>query len=147
MKQDEQKKLIIEQLRKTPIVQVVAEKVGIHRSSIYRWKAADPAFAQAVDEAMEQSVGLVNDLAESQLISLIKSGNITAIIYWLKHHHQTYETRVKVEGTLKHSVEELSDEQNTLVTKALIKAGLLPDGIEDGGEDESLDRQNDSDTR
>lgn len=143
MKQDKQKELIVEQLRKTPIVQVVAEKVGIHRSTIYRWKADDPAFAQAVDEAMDQSVGLVNDLAESQLISLIKSGNVTAIIYWLKHHHKAYETRVRLDGTLKHSVDELNDEQNALVTKALIKAGLLPDTIGDG--DESPDRQNDSD--
>lgn len=137
MKQDKQKELVIEQLKKTPIVQVVAEKVGIHRSTIYRWKAADPDFAQAVDDAMEQSISLINDLAESQLISAIKDKNITAIIYWLKHHHKAYETRVKLDGNIKHSVEGLNDEQNTLVTKALIKAGLLPETI--GDDDESAD--------
>lgn len=127
MKQDKQKELVVDQLRKTPIVQVVAEKVGIHRSTIYRWKAADPDFAQAVDDAMEQSINLINDLAESQLISAIKDKNITAIIYWLKHHHKTYETRVRVTGSLKHSVDRLDDEQNELVMKALTKAGLLID--------------------
>jgi aromatic ring-cleaving dioxygenase len=137
MKIDKQKELIIEQLKKTPIVQVVAERVGIHRSTIYRWKAADPAFAHAVDEAMEQSIGLINDLAESQLISAIKDKNITAIIYWLKNHHQAYETRVRVDGNIRHSVEKLDDEQNALVTKALIKAGLLPANI--GEDDESID--------
>jgi len=125
MKADKQKKLVIEQLRKTPIVQVVAEKVGIHRSTIYRWKASDAEFSEAVDEAMDQSISLVNDLAESQLISAIKDKNITAIIYWLKNHHKTYETRVRVTGSLKHSVNRLDDEQNELVMKALTKAGLL----------------------
>lgn len=134
MKQDKQKELIIEQLRKTPIVQVVAEKVGIHRSTIYRWKSQDPEFAQSVDDAMEQSIGLINDLAESQLISAIKDKNITAIIYWLKHHHKGYETRVTLDGNIKHSVEGLDDEQNALVTKALIKAGLLPESIGDDDE-------------
>ncbi len=125
MKADKQKKLVIEQLRKTPIVQVVAEKVGIHRSTIYRWKASDAEFSEAVDEAIDQSISLVNDLAESQLISAIKDKNITAIIYWLKNHHKTYETRIRVTGSLKHSVNRLDDEQNELVMKALTKAGLL----------------------
>lgn len=127
MKADKQKQLVIEQLRKTPIVQVVAEKVGIHRSTIYRWKASDAEFSEAVDEAMEQSISLVNDLAESQLISAIRDKNITAIIYWLKNHHKTYETRIKVTGSLNHSVNRLDDEQNELVMKALTKAGLLID--------------------
>lgn len=127
MKQGKQKELVVEQLRKTPIVQVVAEKVGIHRSTIYRWKASDPEFSEAVDEAIDQSISLVNDLAESQLISAIRDKNITAIIYWLKHHHKAYETRVKVTGSLKHSVNRLDDEQNELVMKALSKAGLLID--------------------
>jgi aromatic ring-cleaving dioxygenase len=127
MKADKQKQLIIEQLRKTPIVQVVAEKVGIHRSTIYRWKTSDAEFSEAVDEAMEQSIGLVNDLAESQLISAIRDKNITAIIYWLKNHHKAYETRIKVTGSLNHSVNRLDDEQNELVMKALTKAGLLID--------------------
>lgn len=125
MKADKQKQLVVEQLRKTPIVQVVAEKVGIHRSTIYRWKASDAEFSEAVDEAMDQSISLVNDLAESQLISAIKDKNITAIIYWLKNHHKTYETRIRVTGSLKHSVNRLDDEQNELVMKALTKAGLL----------------------
>lgn len=125
MKAYKQKQLVIEQLRKTPIVQVVAEKVGIHRSTIYRWKASDTEFSEAVDEAMDQSISLVNDLAESQLISAIKDKNITAIIYWLKNHHKTYETRIRVTGSLKHSVNRLDDEQNELVMKALTKAGLL----------------------
>lgn len=125
MKIDKQKQLVIEQLAKTPIIQVVAEKVGIHRSTIYRWKASDPEFSEAVDEAIDQSVSLVNDLAESQLISAIRDKNITAIIYWLKHHHKAYETRVRVTGSLKHSVDKLDDAQNDLVMKALTKAGLL----------------------
>lgn len=134
MKIDKQKQLVIEQLAKTPIIQVVAEKVGIHRSTIYRWKASDPEFSEAVDEAIDQSVSLVNDLAESQLISAIRDKNITAIIYWLKHHHKAYETRVRLTGSLKHSVDKLDDAQNDLVMKALTKAGLL---INEGDTDDN----------
>lgn len=134
MKIDKQKQLVIEQLAKTPIIQVVAEKVGIHRSTIYRWKASDPEFSEAIEEAIDQSVSLVNDLAESQLISAIRDKNITAIIYWLKHHHKAYETRVRVTGSLKHSVDKLDDAQNDLVMKALTKAGLL---INEGDDDDN----------
>lgn len=134
MKIDKQKQLVIEQLAKTPIIQVVAEKVGIHRSTIYRWKASDPEFSEAIEEAIDKSVSLVNDLAESQLISAIRDKNITAIIYWLKHHHKAYETRVRVTGSLKHSVDKLDDAQNDLVMKALTKAGLL---INEGDDDDN----------
>lgn len=125
MKTAKQKQLVLEQLRKTPIIQVATEKVGIARSSFYRWKTEDPAFAAAVDEAIDQGVSLMNEYAESMLISAIKDQNLTAVFYWLNHRHPAYETRVKVHGRIKHQTEELTPEQAALVERALKKAGLL----------------------
>ena len=125
MKTSKQKQLILEQLKKTPIIQVATEKVGVARSSFYRWKASDPKFAAAVDEAIDQGVSLMNEYAESMLISAIKDQNLTAVFYWLNHRHPAYETRVRVDGRIKHQTEELTPEQAALVERALKNAGLL----------------------
>ena len=63
-------------------------------------------------------------MAESQLITAIKQGNMTAIIYWLKHHHNTYATRIELSGTLKHETEALTAEQQVVVMQALELAGM-----------------------
>jgi hypothetical protein len=125
MKAAKQKQLVLEQLKKTPIIQVATEKVGIARSTFYRWKAEDPDFAVDVDEAVDQGVSLMNEYAESMLISAIKDRNLTAVFYWLNHRHPAYETRVKVDGKVKHQMDELTPEQSALVERALKNAGLL----------------------
>ena len=125
MKTTKQKQLVLEQLKKTPIIQVATEKVGIARSTFYRWKAEDSDFAVAVDEAVDQGVSLMNEYAESMLISAIKDRNLTAVFYWLNHRHPAYETRVKVDGRVKHQMDELTPEQSALVERALKNAGLL----------------------
>lgn len=122
-KTNAEKKALIEQLRRTPIVQVATEKTGIGRSSYYRWRQ-DPEFAAACDEALAAGTAMVNDMAESQLISAIKDKNLTAIIFWLKNHHKAYETRVKVDARIS-QVDELTPEQSKLVEQALKNAGLL----------------------
>lgn len=125
MKTSKQKQLILEQLKKTPIIQVATEKVGIARSSFYRWKNLDPKFAVAVDEAIDQGVSLMNEYAESMLISAMKNQNLTAVFYWLNHRHPAYETRVRVDGRIKHQTDQLTPEQTELIERALKNAGLL----------------------
>lgn len=119
---------MLEQLRKTPLVQVACQRVGIARATYYRWLKADQGFAEAAIEAIDHGTSLITDIAESQLINAIKEQNMTAIIFWLKHHHGAYETRVKVDARVKHEAEELSPEQSKLVEEALRKAGLLVGG-------------------
>jgi ACT domain-containing protein len=122
-KNDASKVALLEQLRKTPILQIACEKVGISRVTLYRWRAADAEFAKAIDEAMLEGRLMVNDLAESQLISAVKDRNITAILAWLKHNHPNYRTRVEIEGSLR-VIEELSPEQAEQVKKALALANV-----------------------
>ena len=59
---------------------VASKAVGIHRTTYRRWYNADPKFAALVDEVKEEQI----DLAESELRKLVKSGNITAVIFTLK---------------------------------------------------------------
>lgn len=122
-KSDQTKQLLLEQLKKTPIVQIACEKLGVSRASFYRWRAEDAAFAQRADEATLEGHLLVNDLAESQLIGAVKDRNLQAIMYWLKHHHKDYRNRLEIEGTL-NTITELSDEQKALVKKALELTGV-----------------------
>lgn len=128
MKTENEKQLLIEQLKKTPVVQVACEKIGIGRATFYRWKNTDEKFAIAVNEAISDGNGLVNDMAESQLMSAIKDKNLTAIIFWLRNHHPSYATRVEVTAKLKHD-EELTPEQEELVMKALKLASILPSAL------------------
>ena len=122
---EENKNMLLEQLRKTPIVQIACEKAGVGRATYYRWKKEDLGFAEASDQALLDGSLLVNDIAESQLMSAIKEKNMTAIIFWLKHHHPAYLTKVEITSANK-PVDTLRPEQQDSVKKSLVMAGLLP---------------------
>lgn len=125
-RQRKEKTLLLEQLKKTPIVQVACEKIGVARATYYRWKQYDEEFTKQAEEAITEGNGLVNDIAESQLMSAIKNQNLTAIIFWLRNHHPSYATKVEVTARIKADNEILTPEQEILVTKALQLASLLP---------------------
>lgn len=124
LKTEESKARLVEQLKKTPIVQIACEKEGIGRASYYRWRKEDPKFADAADEAMCTGKSLISDLAESQLIKAIRDGNMTAIIYWLKNQHPDYKTRVELSGRLETIGKTLTPEQEEIIEKALQLASL-----------------------
>lgn len=125
-KQSKNKEQLLEILKKTPIVQIACEKAGVGRASYYRWRKEDADFAQQSDQALLDGSLLVNDMAESQLMSAIKDKNMTAIIFWLKHHHPAYATKVEVTTTSKDKEIYLTDEQKELLNKALEMAALVP---------------------
>lgn len=125
-RQQKQKELVIEQLKKTPIIQIVCEKVGVSRATFYRWKQDDLNFTDDVEKAIFMGVDLVNDMAESQLLAAIRDQNMTAIIFWLKHRHRGYGTRVELNANLK--VErQLTPEEQVAIKKALSLAQLIPE--------------------
>jgi hypothetical protein len=124
MKTNEQKKKLIEQIRKTPIIQIACEKSGIGRATYYRWKKDDAQFREAAEEALYEGESLINDMAESQLISAIRNQNMTAIIFWLKNHHKKYRNKVEVSGTLNtHKI--LTPDEEEMIQKSLVHAGLI----------------------
>ena len=113
------KELLLTQLAKTPIVQLACEKTGIGRATYYRWKSKDRVFTKKAEEAIKEGSLLINDLSESQLLSAIAGGNMTGIIFWLKHHHPTYETRVEIRQSNGRNDEELTKKQKEVIRQAL----------------------------
>jgi hypothetical protein len=87
---NELKIAIIEQLRDNPIISYVCKKVGIGRATYYRWKETDPEFDKEVKKSQKLGRSHINDLAESQLVSLINEKYFLAIKYWLAHNHDKY---------------------------------------------------------
>ena len=124
MKKDIRKEKIIEQLRKTPVVQIACEKTEIGRATYYRWRNDDPEFAKSADESIHDGLLLVNDLAESQLISAIRDKNLSAIVFWLKHHHGAYTNRVEITANINKVTEQLTPEQEEVIREALRLAAL-----------------------
>lgn len=122
-RQDREKELLLEQLKKVPIVQLACEKAGVARATYYRWRKDDEVFAQEADNAIEEGSLRINDMAESQLLNAIHEQNLGAIIFWLKAHHVKYSNKVEITTRVKNDLP-LTPEQEVAVRKALEFAGL-----------------------
>lgn len=126
MKTEKEKEKLIKQLKKTPIIQIACEKTGISRATYYRWLRRDRSFKEAAEVALEEGTELVNEMAESQLISGIRDQNMTAIIFWLKNRHRAYKTRVELSGHVRTINEILNEDQQATIKQALHLSKLLP---------------------
>lgn len=118
-RQERERSSLLSHLRKTPIIQLACEKSGVGRATYYRWRKEDAEFARDADIALQEGISLMNDFAESQLIASIKGKNMTAIIYWLKHRHKAYSTKVELSGEVKAELGKLTQEQEQLINKAI----------------------------
>ena len=131
MKKDKDQELIVEQLKKIPIVEIACEKLKISRSTYYRWRE-DPEFAQAADAAMRDGELFINDLSEAQVVNLIREKNWPAIRFWLTTHHPAYRTRVDISAKVAMAPVKLTPEQEEEIERALKLASLI-------GEDDDKD--------
>lgn len=78
---DIQKKAMIVALEKSlGVVSTACKEIGISRQTHYRWLSEDEDYKREVEDVSE----LAMDFAESELHKLIKSGDTTAIIFYLK---------------------------------------------------------------
>lgn len=127
IKQDQE--AILAELRKIPIISLACERAHVSRASYYRWRTEDEKFRVAADEALATGETFVTDMAESQLISLLKDKNFPAISLWLKIHHPKYANRVEVTAHINN--QEITPEQKTLMKEALNLADLLEPNAED----------------
>src|SRR3989344_4509939 len=125
-----QKKSLLEQLKKTPVVQFACEKSGVSRATFYRWKIEDKEFKKSAEEAILEGEAFITDMTESQLISLIKDKNFHAIQLWLRHHHPKYNNRVEISATITNPIEQFTPEQDT-VFKEAVKWASLPEIIQE----------------
>jgi predicted DNA binding protein len=109
----------LEELKKIPIVQVACERISISRNSIYRWKREDEDFSKLMDKALAEGEDLVNDMSESQLLTLIKEKNFSAIRFWLNHRNPKFKDKVEVTTKTGFHNDKLTPEQETIVKRAL----------------------------
>ena len=135
-KNDALKKLILDHLKKIPILEVACQKANISRMTLFRWKKEDEQFAKEVENAISDGILLINDLAENQLVSGIKDKNLSAVQYWLKYHHPNYKNKLEINGKIKSDNGQLTPEQEEGIKRALKLASLL------GEEDNSLTNHN-----
>jgi len=123
MKDTKQKQSLIENLKKTPIIQLCCERSGVSRATYYRWRK-EKKFAKEADEALREGILFINDIAESQLLSSIKDKNLTAVIYWLKNRHSSYAEKIQLSGKVE-TQNKLSPSQKALIKKALKLSTLI----------------------
>lgn len=124
MKRDRTKDLVLEQLRRVPIIQVAAEKVGVSRTTIYRWRDESEQYRKDLEVALAEGEALINDLGESQLLTLMKDRHWPSIQFWLRHRNPKFRERVEVTANFQTPQEELTPEQQTIVREALRLAQL-----------------------
>jgi len=113
------------ELTKVPIVQVACEKTGISRNSVYRWRKEDSSFAKKMDKSIDKGVAFVNDMSESQLLTLIKEKKWPAISFWLKHRNDNYKNKIEV--TNKDDNGEITPAQEKIIKQALKLASISKD--------------------
>ena len=119
MKKNKVKQHFLDELKRIPIIQVGAEKCGISRNSVYRWRKEDKKFEKAMDEALADGEALVNDMSESQVLSLIKEKNWNAISFWLRHRNPRFRDSVDINAKIERESENLTKEQEIVVREAL----------------------------
>jgi len=118
MKNEKDKKVFLENLRKIPIVQASCERSTVSHASVYRWKKEDKKFAKDMEEALTEGEALINDLSEGQLITLIKDKNFPAIRFWLNHRHAKFRDHVNITAKFEKQ-EDLTPEQEKIIREAL----------------------------
>jgi hypothetical protein len=92
------KERFLEALRENHIVLAVCRKTGISKSAYYRLRQSDPRFAKAADAAMAEGIDLVNDAAESNVVTGVKNQDDDMTRFWLKHRHPAYAERLMLAG-------------------------------------------------
>ena len=118
-RQKQDKLILLDQLEKTPIIQIACEKTWIARATYYRWIKDDKIFAENAKKALQKWIAIMNDLAESQLLKSVKDWNMTGIIFWLKSRHPSY--WMKVEITDVREKRELTENEKKIIKEVLKK--------------------------
>ena len=117
MKDETDKAKLIEALKTNHIIYVACKKVGIGKSTYYRFREADLEFAAAADAALQEGIELISDAAESNIITEIKNRDKDASKFWLTHRHPAYATKIQIEPVKKRP--ELTPEQLAILEKVL----------------------------
>lgn len=81
---------LIEEIEKHGIIQSACDKYNISRQSFYRWMKEDKEFLELVNQALSIGVGVVNDIAISNVLTGIKNKDVGYTKFWLAHQHSDF---------------------------------------------------------
>jgi len=85
-------KALLVELEKTGIASNACSKLGIVRSTYYRWYNDDIDFRMQADSAIESGRANMVDFAESKLVQNMNEGNQRALEFYLKSNDSRYRT-------------------------------------------------------
>lgn len=94
-RQEKDKQALIEALKEMPIARVACKRAGVSRATYYRWRNEDKDFLQQCYEAISIGIEAINEMSDSQLISLIGEKSLQAIKWWQQHNHERYGAKIK----------------------------------------------------
>lgn len=94
-RQENDKQAIVEALKEMPIARVACKRAGVSRATYYRWRNEDKNFLQQCYEAISIGIESINEMSDSQLISLIGEKSLQAIKWWQQHNHERYGAKIK----------------------------------------------------
>ena len=81
---------LIQELGKTGNIYWSCSKIGIDRSTFYRWKNKDKKFQEKVEMAEKMGRENICDISEHALFKNVKAGNQRAIEYALRFNSERY---------------------------------------------------------
>ena len=87
---NETKQKLLKELEKCGNVFVSCSKVGINRSTFYRWKESDDIFRGEAEKVERLGRADNTDIGEHALMMNVKKGNMDAIKYLLRHNSPMY---------------------------------------------------------
>ncbi len=88
-------KQLVKELEKNYLLERACKRLGVTRSTVYRWMQEDVELATRIRAA--QSVGrrTMSDYVESKLLKNIEGGNQRSIEFWLKSNNERYRANDK----------------------------------------------------
>jgi hypothetical protein len=85
------------------VLNAIANKADVDRSTVRRWRDTDEQFAQEMVEERDS----VSDDGETQLIQAVRAGQPWAVKYWLstqaKNRGYTMSTKTEIPGSIQRS--------------------------------------------
>jgi hypothetical protein len=123
-RQNKLRSMFLEQLKKTPTIEQSAQKVGVSRMTILRWRKASKSFDRNVEESLREGREFVSDIAETQMFSQISQGEPSMIKYFLSHNNARYRDKLELSGKVDTKNDPLTKEQKSAIRQALKLSSL-----------------------
>ena len=117
--------LLLDQLRKTPIIETACQKLNISKMTISRWRKKSMEFSARFEDALLEGRLRINDVAESQILALIAAGKFEPSKFWLTHNSARYANKLELSGTVSTKDEEIPASDKPFLRQAFIRCRYL----------------------